>query len=288
MNWREANRATWDERVPLHLGTEAYDLGPLRRGEAKLHLIEQRELGAVAGLRVAHLQCHFGRDSLTLAQQGAHVVGLDFSAPAITTARRLAQELGLTDRARFVEADVYDALEAIGEVGTFDRVFVTWGTICWIPDIPAWAEIVAALLKPGGSLYFADAHPAALVFEDRVFTIVDGATGPASGPSPTGAAMPSWFAPYFQDGPLQLESHRDYANEDAVLENSLAFDWNHSVGTVVSALIDAGLRLDWLHEHDQVPWQLFEILVPTPGEMYAWPDQPWLPLSYSLSATRCH
>jgi 2-polyprenyl-3-methyl-5-hydroxy-6-metoxy-1,4-benzoquinol methylase len=34
----------------------------------------------------------FGRDTLTLAQRGATVVGLDFSAPAIAAARALAAE----------------------------------------------------------------------------------------------------------------------------------------------------------------------------------------------------
>ena len=81
-------------------------------------------------------------------------------------ARTLAAELGLTNRARFVEADLYDAPAAIPEPGSFDLVYVTWGAINWLPDIRRWAEIVAFFLKPGGALYLAEGHPAALVLDD--------------------------------------------------------------------------------------------------------------------------
>ena len=81
--WRELNRANWDERVRIHLAAPIYDPGRLRAGIARLNVIEESELGSVDGLRLLHLQCHFGRDSLMLAQRGATVVGLDFSAPAV-------------------------------------------------------------------------------------------------------------------------------------------------------------------------------------------------------------
>src|SRR6185295_19981121 len=101
--WRNANRANWDERVAVHLASASYDLGPLRAGRGRLNPIDDKELGPVDGRRVLHLQCHFGRDSLVLAQRGAEVVGLDFSPPAVAAARKLAAELGLSDRAQFVE-----------------------------------------------------------------------------------------------------------------------------------------------------------------------------------------
>ena len=115
-DWREDNRANWDERTAVHLGLgSGYDLASLRAGRGRLDAIVEAELGPVAGLRVLHLQCHFGKDTLTLAQRGAAAVGLDFSAPAIAAARSLADELGLSDRVRFVEADLYDAPAAIDE-----------------------------------------------------------------------------------------------------------------------------------------------------------------------------
>jgi SAM-dependent methyltransferase len=156
-DWRALNQANWDERVPIHVrAKEAYDLPALRAGTDRLDPIAAKVLGPAGGKRVLHPQCHFGMDSLLIARQGASVTGLDFSPPAIATARSLAAELGLADRARFVEANVYDALTAIPEPGGFDRVFVSWGALCWLPDMVAWARVVAAFLAPGGYLALAD------------------------------------------------------------------------------------------------------------------------------------
>ena len=269
-DWRAINRAHWDERVRVHLGPGGYDLTGLREGRDRLNAIEEAELGPVDGSRVLHLQCHFGRDTLILAQRGAEVVGLDFSAPAIDAARRFAAELGLERRTRFVESDLYDAEAAIAEPHAFDLVFVTWGAIYWLPDIRGWAEIVAHFLKPGGILYLADAHPAALVFDDER-RLPDG--------------KPGYFLPYFHREPLVYENTADYVDRTAQLQNSRQISWIHPLASTVTALLDVGLRLNWLREHDAVTWQMFSTLIECPDYLYRWPDRPWLPLSFSLSAT---
>jgi hypothetical protein len=78
----------------------------------------------------------------------------------------------------------------------------------------------------------------------------------------------------------------DYENEAAVMQNSHTYTWNHSIGDVVTALLDAGLTLDWLHEHDAVTWRMFRCLHKDEAGLYRWPNQKWLPLAFSLSATR--
>ena len=257
-DWLEANRANWDERVGVHLGAEPYDLGPLRAGRGALHPIEEAEPGPVDGLDVVHLQYHFGRDGMTLAQRGARVTGVDFSSPAIEAARGLAAELGLS--ARFVLSDVHGAPEALGGE-TFDRVFTTWGTIGWLPGIGRRARVVAARLRPGGRLRFADGHPAAMVFDG------DAPEGPGGFPGP--------LAPYFERGPVVLEDPRDYADPEARLASARTVEWVHPVGRVVTALIEAGMRLDWLHEHDGVPWRMFGCLVEArPAACIAGPTSP--------------
>jgi SAM-dependent methyltransferase len=269
--WQRANRANWDERVGVHIGPRGYDLSDLRAGHGRLNAIEEAELPPVAGKRILHLQCHFGRDSLILAQRGAEVVGLDFSAPAIKAARRLANELGLADRARFVHADLYDAVQAIPAPHGFDMVFVTWGAICWLPDVARWAEIVARMLRPGGLLYLAEGHPAAYVFDDDTS-------------SPDG--MPGWWAPYFSRDPIVDTDPGDYIDPDARLSNASTYNWIHPLGDVVTSLIASGMTLDWLHEHDAVTWRMFRVLVKDQRGLYRWPNKPWLPLAFSLSATR--
>lgn len=272
-DWRAANRATWDERVGIHLKSEAYDMTPLREGSAVLHPIEESEIGDVAGLRIAHLQCHFGRDSLTLAQKGAEVVGLDFSGAAIAEARRMAEELGLAGRAQFVEADLYDAPEALAAHAPFDRVFVTWGAIGWLPDLAAWARIVAGLLAPGGALYLAEGHPFAMVFETE-------------DTAPDTQGRPGWFVPYLDFGMMTDDAPKDYTGDFPALTAGHEYWWDHRLGDVLTAIAGGGLRLDWLHEHDQVPWPMYSSLTPAPGGMYRWPGQGWLPLAFSLSATK--
>jgi SAM-dependent methyltransferase len=267
--WQTANRANWDERVGVHLGPGGYDLTDLRQGRGRLDPIVEAELPGVSGKRVMHLQCHFGKDTLSLAQRGAEVVGLDFSAAAITAARDLATQLGLS--ARFVHADLYDAPAAVGEQAAFDLVFVTWGALPWLPDIRRWADIVAGFLKPGGAVYLAEGHPAALVLDDE---------------APQADGNPGFFLPYFHSEALTFNQTTDYADPTACLTNSTTYEWVHPLGAVVTALLAAGLRLDWLHEHDAVTWQMFKCLTKGPDRLYRWPDKPWLPLSYSLQATR--
>lgn len=272
----DANRAHWDELVAVHVastGPDGYDVEALRRGERRLHAIEESELGPVEGLDVLHLQCHFGVDSLILAQRGARVTGLDFSPSAVRTARALAAELGLD--ARFVEGDLYAAPQLID--GRFDLVYVTWGTICWLPDLPGWGRVAAHFLKPGGRFYFCDAHPAARVFDD---------SGEAAG-LPLGTLRVHY--PYFHGAePTANTVTEDYADPTAEIRNQRSFEWEHSVSDVVNAVIGAGLGLEWLHEHDEIAWRLLPVLVPGNHGQYRWPDgfEPRLPLSLSLSARR--
>lgn len=272
--WRTLNRANWDERVAVHLGPGSdyhQNLTALRAGRGLLNALEETELGAVAGLRVLHLQCHFGADTLALVQRGAEVTGLDFSAPAIAAARHLADELGLSERARFVETDIYAARAALPEPGAFDLAFSSWGTICWLPDVREWARIVAWFLKPGARFWFADMHPVAYVLDDR---------------NPGGEGRPGLHFPYFHGGTFDDEEPVDYADPSTPLRNARTHQFFHPLGDVVTALIDAGLRLEWLHEHEGVAWCAFKCLVEGPDRFWRWPDKPWLPLSYSLQAIR--
>jgi len=283
--WARLNRAHWNSVVPIHVASEFYNLSPLRAGRGRLYPIEEAELSRITpqgwrGLRVLHLQCHFGADSLVLAQRGATVVGLDFSMPAITQARALATELGLDDLSRFVGANLYDARHALPEPEGFDVVYTTWGTIGWLPDVVEWARIIAWFLKPGGRLYFADGHPAALVFDDAdpasPAALLDGGSTP----------FPAVRYPYFERDGVVIAPEADYADPDAVLSGAPTVEFSHPLGEIITAVIDAGLTIDFLHEHDTVPWQMFSALQPRGEGLWGWPGTAWLPLSMSLGATR--
>ena len=66
-----ANRRSWDERVAIHLADQTgfYRVAAVLAGADALSPIEAAEIGNVRGLSIAHLQCHFGLDSLSLARR---------------------------------------------------------------------------------------------------------------------------------------------------------------------------------------------------------------------------
>lgn len=272
-DWRALNLANWEERTAVHLGPDGYDLSSHRAGRGKLDAIVEAELGPVAGLRVLHLQCHIGDDSIALAQRGAsEVVGVDFSAAAISAAAGIARECGVAN-ARFVEADVYAAPQVLAaEAGSFDLVFTTWGTITWLPDVEAWARVVAHFLRPGGSLYFADLHPVAAVFD-----------GLADAADTEG--RPDWLLPYFGRVSQVFDDPVDYADPSSPLVNSRTVNWVHPLSDILAALWTAGLQLDWLHEHSGLPWRCFPGLVRDADQLWSWPGRAWLPLAISLRAS---
>jgi len=174
--------------------------------------------------------------------------------------------------AGFVQADPYDAPTALPEPASFDLVFTTWGTITWLPDVARWAGVAAHFLRPGGALYFADAHPAALVFDDMAGTDASG--------------RPGWFAPYFGREPVPFDDLCDYSDPDARLVNSRQVGWLHPLGDILGALQADGLRLEWLHEHPRVTSRNLRCPVRDADGCWTWPDRPWLPLSVSLRAVR--
>ncbi len=272
-DWRALNLANWEERTPVHLASGLYDFSSHRAGRGRLDAMVEAELGDVAALRVVHLQCHLGDDSVAIAQRGAAaVLGVDFSPAAIAAARALAAEVGAAQM-RFVLSDVLEAPAALPEdAGRHDLVFTSWGTIAWLPDIRGWARTVAHFLRPGGALYFADMHPVAAVFDDA-------GAGAAPG-------RPGWLVPYFERAGFVFDDPSDYADAAARLAASRTVNFLHPIADILGALRDSGLALDWLHEHPRLAWQAFGGQVRDGDGMWTWPDRPWLPLAVSLRAVK--
>ncbi|MFI1615464.1 class I SAM-dependent methyltransferase [Streptomyces lydicus] len=267
-DWREANRARWDERVALHTASDFYDQDRFRRVRDVLRAFETAEVGDVTGRSLLHLQCHFGQDTLSWAHRGAaRVVGLDFSEPAVEAARELAAELGYgPDRAAFVAADVYDAAEAVPD-DAYDIVYTGIGALNWLPDLERWADTAASLVAPGGFLYLAEFHPLCDALDDE-----------------TGSRI---VHDYFSRDAWVDEVPGSYTDFDARTVNNRSVEWQHPIGEVVSALAGAGLHLEFLHEHDMTMFQRFGALRRADDGFYRFPgDRPRVPLMYSLRARR--
>lgn len=229
----EANRRNWNERTPVHAASEFYDVPAFKAGANTLSDVERREVGEVAGKSLLHLQCHFGLDTMSWARLGAHATGLDFSDAAIALARGLSAELGLGTS--FECANVYDAATALGE--RFDIVYTGKGALCWLPDLDAWAKVVAGLLKPGGVFYLLDGHPFLDVFEYQP------ATHRESGVNGLRVRHP-----YFPNaaGEFYPGGEASYAGSKAIASG--AYEWRHSVSEILAAVRQAGLALEFFHE----------------------------------------
>ena len=271
-DYRELNRANWDDRVPAHLGSLDYSVQQFLEDPAFISHVVRFDLpllGEVAGLRGVHLQCHIGTDTVSLARLGASMTGLDFSAAAVAAATRLAAATGAD--ATFVQADVYAAADVL-DAGSFDLVYVSVGALTWLPDVRRWAAVVAALLRPGGRLFIRDGHPVLWSVDDE-----------------RDDDLIVIRYPYFETvEPLVSDSSGTYVATDAVIEHGVTHQWNHGIGEIVTALIDEDLTITGLAEHMSTP---FEAL---PGQMVEGGDGEWrltedparLPCTFTLQAVR--
>ena len=263
----EANREGWDEMTLVHIESEFYDVAGFLKGNSSLHDFEPDELGSVDGCSLLHLQCHFGLDTLSWARRGARVTGVDFSPNSIAAAKSLAERAGI--EASFIEGNVYNAREMFPT--PFDVVYTGIGALNWLPDIPEWARVVSSLIKPGGRFYLLEIHPilSMLDDEDIVFN-------------------PAW--PYFHNpSGIEFEDDGDYADPSAKLTKRKMFEWSHHLGEVVSSLLDQGLELKFLHEHDVLaykPWPFLEQTAPGTTRFKVPEGKPKIPLEYSLLATK--
>ncbi|UOR01113.1 class I SAM-dependent methyltransferase [Leucobacter allii] len=267
------NRANWDDRAALHAARDGSGYGVQRYIDDRSALsdvvrFDLPRLGDIAGLRTAHLQCHIGTDTLSLARLGARVTGLDFSEEAVRQGRRLVAETG--DAVDFVRADVRAAAEVLPR-GAFELVYTGIGALCWLPRVDEWAAVVAALLAPNGALFIREGHPILWAMDETLDDDLH------------------LRHPYFEHAtPTEWDDEQSYVPTAAALRATKTYEWNHSLGEIVTALIDAGLRIELLVEHDCVPWEAL------PGQMSLRPDGEWelaersgvAPLSYTIRARR--
>jgi SAM-dependent methyltransferase len=242
--YREANRRLWAEWTRVHEGSAFYDLEGFKEGTTlhrpfdaapgvRVRDYEVEELGGVEGKDLLHLQCHFGIDTLSWARLGARVTGVDFSDEAIALARSIAAELGLD--ARFVHSMVENLPDNLD--GDFDVVYTSRGAIWWLSDLARWAEVIAHFLRPGGIFYIAEFHPVLQTLDED-------------------ASEPRVRWPYFYRAePFAFPVHGSYADPGATIDADVEYGWPHGLGEIVTALAQAGLIIETLHELDWVDYR---------------------------------
>ncbi len=278
---RESNRQSWNAATRAHNSHKRDQAAFLRAGGSTLFPEEVELLGDVSGLRLAHLQCNAGQDSLSLASRGALVTGVDISDEAIDFAKTLSTNTGIP--ATFVRMDLYDWFAHAHAAGAqFDVAFCSYGTICWLPDLERWAAGIAGILVPGGRFVFVDFHPALMMFsetfqlesdyfcqreptkwDDGVSDYVE-----MSGP----ALAPSGYE----------EGVRDFRNTHP------AYEYQWPLSTALTALLRARLQLEQFCEYPFTNgFRFSEHLRAAPGGRFYPPEGcPSIPLMFGLAASK--
>jgi 2-polyprenyl-3-methyl-5-hydroxy-6-metoxy-1,4-benzoquinol methylase len=271
---RAANLANWESRVPLHL--EGYQLEDFRRDPHHLSQVIRTDLpvlerflpqgaASLAGLRLCHLQCHIGTDTLSLARAGAQVTGVDFSAAALVAAAALARDLGL--EATWVETDVMNARAAVQ--GDFDVVYTSIGTITWLQDLSRWAQQISGLLRAGGTFFIRDSHPALLGLDENAEGLVTRHR-------------------YFADGRARAWDETTTYLGDGEVASPRTYDFPHPISEIVNALIGAGLSIEFMDEGSALPWKFSESMEGLPDGDFAYPEplRARIPTTFTLVARK--
>ncbi len=222
-----ANGKAWDAVAKAHY--ENYHVEKLLAGEPLLNEVVKSEVGDVHGKSLIHLLCHIGTDTLSWGLLGAQVTGVDISAEALKYARKLASQTGI--EATFIQSDV---MELPGKIqATYDIVYASIGVLCWIPDIDRFAAIVRQLLKPGGFFYLLDGHPFRYLMLEE-----------------TEQGEVIIKNDYFRTDVWDYDNFTDYVIKELDVPTK-SYEWGWTLGRVVTAFCQAGMRIEFLHEFPQ-------------------------------------
>lgn len=257
----EENRQSWNKRTAVHKDSSFYDLASFKKGKSSLNKIELDELGDVTGKTMLHLQCHFGMDTMSWAREGAIVTGVDLSDEAITLAEEINEELNLN--AEFICCNVYDLKEHLNK--KFDVVFTSYGTIGWLPDLDAWAEIVSYFLNPGGTFYIADFHPVLWMMDESFENIKYN---------------------YFNTDVITEVISGTYSDRSAPIK-SIEHGWNHPFSEIITALLKKNLRVTQFNEFPFSPYNCFNNLEQGDDDMWRIKGMnEKMPMMYSIKAVK--
>ena len=228
----ELNKKSWNKRTSYHLNSDFYDLYNFKKSINSLKHIELEALGNLKDKSILHLQCHFGMDSISLANLGAKVTAVDFSSEAIKNGKELSKELETP--VNFICSNVYDL--CLSE--EYDIVFVSYGAICWLNDLGLWAKVINLHLKKGGFFYIVDFHPVLGMFDDKIDKIK---------------------YEYFNKKACVENIQGTYAEKNikVYFDN---IEWSHSMSEVIGSLLSQNLTLMNFQEFDYSTYNCFEDL----------------------------
>ena len=220
-DYHRINIANWNSRVAHHgrrpYGLERYASDPTHISDVVR--FDLPRLGDIAGLDVVHLQCHIGTDTLSLARLGARMTGLDFSPGA-----RRGAALGARSRSgRSSMSSATCTARRRARHGAVRPRLHRHRRAVLAADVRRWAQVVAALLRPGGRLFIREGHP-------MLWSLAD--------PRQDGVVVIEF--PYFETSGTVFDETTTYVEHEGEVEQP-EIEFNHGLGEIITALMDAGL-----------------------------------------------
>ncbi|MEU9413337.1 class I SAM-dependent methyltransferase [Streptomyces sp. NPDC048281] len=255
------NQLRWDEVAALHLESPFYAVSEVISGESSLSSIDSTLLAEFAG-RCLHPMCHIGTDTVSLARKFSKVVGFDYSERAVRIAQRISDRTE-SPHCTFMVGDV---TRIPVRSSSFDVVFLNWGSLVWIFDLPSVLRELQRVMQPGGYLVLVDQHPASLTFRRG---------DPPSAMAPT--------EHYFGDRKIAVE-RKDYAERTAPVRYRTVIEARHTMAEILGAVI-AGFRLIEFKEYDSLSWQAYSDMMESGHRLWKKETCP-VPLSFSIVAQR--
>lgn len=239
------NRIAWETASEKHV-REYQELLEQARNQSSLVACELELLRPLLARSpaVVHLQSGHGLDDIALIAEGARsVTGVDFSMVAAAAARRRADELGAD--CRYVAAELPGA-PLRDECA--DLVYTGKGALIWMPDLLAWAQDAARLLRPSGHLFVYEAHPAVSLW--------------------------TWDEDQPRIRPDRGYFERSHVNDTFPARG--AVEWQATLAEIINAVIRAGLEVQHVAEYPEPFWRPHDV------RAAAWDGR--LPNSFALLA----
>lgn len=235
----EMNKAAWEEafdrRTTGFGDNHAQRL--LREPWAFLEppVVEALKQMELSGGSIAQFCCNNGRELMSVVKNtGAREgVGFDIAANILAQARQIAAEAGVP--CTFVDGDVCEAPAEYD--GRFDLILVTVGALCWMERLQPFFERVAACLKPGGRLLIHEAHPVTGMFAVQQEAAFD-------------PAEPARLCySYFKTEPF-VDTYGMVYLAGTTYDSKPFTCFVHTLGAIVTAAAESGLRITRLREYD--------------------------------------
>jgi len=261
----QSTAAAWDRVAAKYEAELDADIALLRTGGHALLAPEVEVLGDLSTCRMAvHLQCSHGLDGLSLLNLGVtDVVGVDMSRAMLALAARKSEAVGAGARARWIHADVLALPPALD--GCADLVYTGKGALPWVSNLESWAAGVVRVLRPGGRFFVHEGHPLNWIWD----------------PDSTQHQLRADGRGYFDTAPRANDDFPARAVEAHTTQGAavpLAWEYQWTLGQVITSLAAAGLVLERVAEHADHFWPQFRQI---PAAEHA-----RLPHTYSLLARR--